>query len=385
MRRLPDLNIDASPLKLPSEDVFTNILEGQTVTIADLLQDVEEQRIDNAGLISGGIFGVTTGLTRLVNFSSGKIGEDDAPAQVTATGSGSMDLMNFGAITASIQLGLGADYISNFGAIVGSISSSGGSDVVFNQGLINGDVRTGSGNDNVVNEGQIDGNVQLGDGNDLYTTSSDGDVNDQDHTARLVLGGAGNDRLLGGAHDDAFDGGAQSDDLRGYGGNDVLKGGDGNDDVFGGEDHDTLIGGKGSDFLDGGDGNDALFGESGRDTLNGGRGDDVLSGGSGADVFVFGAQSGADTITDFRDQDIVQLPELMWVTASYYSGISKEKPLSFDGVQACLIDVDGGVKLDLDALFNGVGFPSLTGGGGENSIFFQDLSATDLSEDQFIL
>ena len=44
-----------------------------------------------------------------------------------------------------------------------------------------------------------------------------------------------------------------------------------------------------------------LFGGEGNDKLSGGRGDDQLTGGAGNDVFIFGKNTGSDTIFDFED------------------------------------------------------------------------------------
>jgi len=124
-------------------------------------------------------------------------------------------------------------------------------------------------------------------------------------------GGSDNDTLYGGTGDDSMMGGSGHDLLEGQGGNDTLKGGSGNDVMYGGGDddsleggagHDSLSGGWGDDSMDGGTGNDELRGGSGNDTLDGGTGNDQLTGGEGSDLFVFGANDGNDTITDF-DQD----------------------------------------------------------------------------------
>lgn len=92
-----------------------------------------------------------------------------------------------------------------------------------------------------------------------------------------------------------------NDRLDGLGGNDTLSGANGSDTLLGGAGRDVLSGGRGGDRLQGGAGNDALSGDDGADRLEGGVGRDVLTGGRGADLFVFGARSGADTITDFQD------------------------------------------------------------------------------------
>jgi Ca2+-binding RTX toxin-like protein len=81
--------------------------------------------------------------------------------------------------------------------------------------------------------------------------------------------------------------------------NDTLCGGNQNDTVAGLGGNDMLLGNNGKDLLLGGDGKDTLDGGNGSDILNGGSGDDVLIGGNSPDRFVFGANSGHDTIVDF--------------------------------------------------------------------------------------
>ena len=54
-----------------------------------------------------------------------------------------------------------------------------------------------------------------------------------------------------------------------------------------------------NDELHGGTGNDTLTGGAGDDTLIGGVGDDLLTGGQDSDTFIFAADDGIDTITDF--------------------------------------------------------------------------------------
>jgi VCBS repeat-containing protein len=76
--------------------------------------------------------------------------------------------------------------------------------------------------------------------------------------------------------------------------------GNGGDTVFGGDGADTLNGGNAGDMLNGGSGIDHLDGGNGVDILVGGAGNDFLTGGNGADTFVITADSGSDTITDFR-------------------------------------------------------------------------------------
>lgn len=93
---------------------------------------------------------------------------------------------------------------------------------------------------------------------------------------------------------DVVTGSNRRDTINGEGGSDVLHGGDGRD---------ILNGGADSDFLYGDNGKDQLFGDNGNDVLDGGRGRDIMTGGEGYDTFVFHADSGRDTITDFSTAD----------------------------------------------------------------------------------
>ncbi|MBL4837102.1 MAG: VCBS domain-containing protein [Kordiimonadaceae bacterium] len=62
---------------------------------------------------------------------------------------------------------------------------------------------------------------------------------------------------------------------------------------------DTLSGTSSADLIDGLAGNDSIDGNDGNDTIVGGADNDTLSGGSGTDDFIFDANWGTDTITDF--------------------------------------------------------------------------------------
>ena len=59
---------------------------------------------------------------------------------------------------------------------------------------------------------------------------------------------------------------------------------------------DYLVGYSTNDSLSGGAGDDRLLGSAGNDTLDGGQGDDYLNGGTGDDTYIFGRDSGQDTI-----------------------------------------------------------------------------------------
>ena len=77
--------------------------------------------------------------------------------------------------------------------------------------------------------------------------------------------------------------------------------------ILGGGGNDKLYGGKGDDSLIGNKGNDNLYGQDGNDTLWGGSGNDTLTGGNGADVFIYNNGEGKDVITDFSNDDLLQI------------------------------------------------------------------------------
>lgn len=156
-----------------------------------------------------------------------------------------------------------------------------------------------------------------------------------------LFGEDGNDVLRGGGDDDRLEGGRGADTIDGGAGHDVVEyrnsgsgvsvnlttnvhAGDAAGDVFMNVEafvathhNDTLIGDTGADNFAGlagddslasGAGNDRLYGEDGDDSLDGGAGNDRLVGGAGSDVFVFGANWGVDTVTDFtKGEDTLNL------------------------------------------------------------------------------
>jgi predicted extracellular nuclease len=101
------------------------------------------------------------------------------------------------------------------------------------------------------------------------------------------------------------DGGNGADQITGGNGNDSLSGGNGADWLEAGDGKDTVTGGRGNDVLLGGRGADALSGEQGSDLLDGGAGTDLLTGGAASDGFLFRGSFGNDTVTDFRNVDLI--------------------------------------------------------------------------------
>ncbi len=71
--------------------------------------------------------------------------------------------------------------------------------------------------------------------------------------------------------------------------------------IYGGNGNDTIASGTGSDTMYGDSGNDVIKGSGGNDVLNGGIGDDLLQGGNDDDTYIFGSNSGKDTIYDKYD------------------------------------------------------------------------------------
>jgi RTX calcium-binding nonapeptide repeat (4 copies) len=158
----------------------------------------------------------------------------------------------------------------------------------------------------VAEPGQV---LNGGNGNDTLTGAAGNDVISGGNGNDILNGGRGDDTISGGNGNDRLDGGLGNDNLSGGNGDDVLLGGAGNDALDGGNGDDSLDGGTGNDTLSGGNGNDHLVAGAGDDTLSGGNGndclfggtgDDTLTGGNGGDTFVFAADFGHDTVTDFR-------------------------------------------------------------------------------------
>ncbi|GGE54902.1 calcium-binding protein [Actibacterium pelagium] len=113
----------------------------------------------------------------------------------------------------------------------------------------------------------------------------------------------------------------------------------------GGTGGDTLTGGTGNDLIWGDAGDDVISGGMGDDILIGGEGSDTLTGGSGADTFVFSADGGADTVTDFDiGEDRLDLSRLGFVYRAEDLTIlptANGATIAFDGEFITLIAHDG--------------------------------------------
>jgi Ca2+-binding RTX toxin-like protein len=168
------------------------------------------------------------------------------------------------------------------------------------------DILTGTDGDDHMNGGNGNDTIYGGDGNDTISGGNGDDVMDGGTGDDILTGGNGNDTMMAGDGNDSLDGGNGNDTLVGGAGNDSLDGGNGDDIMDGGADNDTLSGGNGNDVMHGGAGNDTLTGGNGDDVLSGDAGDDIMTGGNGSDLFVFHADFGKDTITDFHTIDRIQ-------------------------------------------------------------------------------
>jgi VCBS repeat-containing protein len=139
--------------------------------------------------------------------------------------------------------------------------------------------------------------INGGNGNDSLNGDTGGDI---------VLAGNGNDTVNANDGNDFVFGGNGDDLLRGGRGDDWIYGDNGDDALDGGLGKDLLFGDNGKDILKGGGNDDLLYGGNGNDVMDGGAGNDLLFGDNGNDRFVFGPDSGSDTVFDFRRGDIIE-------------------------------------------------------------------------------
>jgi serralysin len=131
-----------------------------------------------------------------------------------------------------------------------------------------------------------------------------------------------------------------------------LAGGDGDDRIFGGKDDDTLMGGAGRDELNGGEGDDVLVASQG--------GGDVMTGGRGIDSFVVDDTPAESRIADF---------DVKHETIEF----ARNPSLDFEDLK--FKDRPGGVLIVYD----------IASEKADGSIFLDDVRASQLSEDNFLV
>jgi len=193
-------------------------------------------------------------------------------------------------------------------------AGSGADDITAGEG--NDKIEAGEGN-NSVDAGGGNNNVKTGAGDDVIHC---GDGNDK------INVGDGNNRVDAGGGKNNVKAGSGADEIAAGSGNDVINAGDGENSIAAGDGKnkvvsaagdDNVTSGSGNDIINTGAGNDNINAGAGKDKVNAGAGDDLigggegadrLSGGSGGDIFVFAdlAVGGADTVTDFAEEDLLR-------------------------------------------------------------------------------
>ncbi len=231
-----------------------------------------------------------------------------------------------------------------------NLNGSDGKDII--HGLGGDDVLNGGEGDDYLIGGEGADELNGGNGTDvaLYFHAASSVTIDLSDTANNAGDAAGDvynsietfygsfraDTLIGSAAGDRLHGHNGADDIFGNDGADMLFGGGGADDIDGGAANDRIYGGSGNDGILGGNGNDRIYGENGEDTIEGGTGNDVMSGGLNIDTFVFNANDGRDSITDWQDGvDVIQF-------LSGADDFSDIKVVSSRAGASTIISYDGG-------------------------------------------
>lgn len=258
----------------------------------------------------------------------------------------------------SVDAGGGNNKITVGAGYVDYIYSGNGNDIIETGSAGVGFIRTGDGNDKIiVNEFNPDFGVviQAGAGVDtldfgkfsvgvIFSFYLQGafqnpgePTGDYANPAKGYVSAIGFENLWGTAKGDTLTGHDGNNVLLGKGGNDTLHGLAGNDKLDGAAGNDTMLGGAGKDTLIGGKGNDVLQGDAGND---------ILRGQAGKDVFVFGANSGTDTVKDYVDgADKLRIADHVGGFASLsISASAGDKVIVHDG-GTIILDGKNGVTL----------------------------------------
>uniref|UniRef100_UPI00345CF17B calcium-binding protein n=1 Tax=Nitrosomonas sp. TaxID=42353 RepID=UPI00345CF17B len=140
--------------------------------------------------------------------------------------------------------------------------------------------------------------------------------------------------------------------------------------ITGGTGNDSITGGAGNDTLAGGTGNDTLVGEGGNDTITTGAGTDSITGGAGADTITLGssandntrqtviytsasdgaaagANSGADTLTQFDANANTAADDLIKITGTFKTSLDNDSDSILD------YSVSNGTDLGNQAIIGG--------------------------------
>ncbi|MCB1340666.1 MAG: calcium-binding protein [Pseudooceanicola sp.] len=269
-------------------------------------------------------------------------GLDDQRANVTVNGgAGGLylgngnDVVQTGAVFVGVIATTGGNDIVRVGT-GGSelVSTAGGNDKVFTKAGGVSTIGTGEGTDKVyLGVGGAD-IVRTGEGNDLIVVREMAGTN-----IVSIHGGSGVDTLsfkpFKSAVTFSLDVFGQYQNVSGAAPTDLTpaKG------WFAEGGIENLIGGVKNDHLTGDSNANRLQGGKGSDTLEGGGGDDTLFGQLGADIFVFGANSGTDTVKDYVDNvDKLRIAD--------HSGGFKSLDISISAGDKVIIHDGGTIILD---------------------------------------
>ena len=295
-----------------------------------------------------------------------------------------------------------------------------GDTVAWRYGTEGDDTIVGDGAHNIIYGMEGDDTLRGEGGDDWIFGDEGGDT---------LEGGAGDDLLMGGEGDDTLDGGDGDDMLVGGEGADMLTGGAGADTFVFGEGHgdDTItdfdttqdkihlrsfsqtiswdvlstkittvldennvVVGLKIDLSDWGGGTITLDGitsisdltedmfvldrivgdDDSDDVLQGGTSDDTMTGGTGADTFVFGEESGADTITDFSTTEGDKIDLTAFTASITWQQLQASMSAVVDDPNTP--ETESGTVIDLTAF-----------GGG--TITLEGVTSTDLTADMFVL
>jgi Ca2+-binding RTX toxin-like protein len=302
-----DIFLDIRGFEPGSDRIYGGTVYGQML-IGDANQ-IGLHPLDGPGFLDGG---------------PGKGGDDLIVARNTRSMStliGDARFLKGGEVIGGDDRLVGSD--SQKDVIVGDVLKAGSFEIDFEP--IHAPTVTG-GNDRIA--GRLGNDLLIGDVQELFGQNIDSSSFPEQPVPTEVKGGV--DTINGGAGHDTIIGDVQiianpGEFNHAFGGNDRLFGDAGNDTIYG-DFVDVGTSGTadaitfGNDQIQGGDGDDTIYGDAraiaanltdqggddtisggnGNDTINGNGGNDMMTGGAGADLFVFVAQGGDDTITDFK-------------------------------------------------------------------------------------
>jgi Ca2+-binding RTX toxin-like protein len=242
------------------------------------------------------------------------------------------------------------------------------------------DMQAGKGDDILLGsqgENQLHGN----DGNDTIIGGANADTLFGNNGNDTIIGGADADMISGDDGDDVLwgdmgpeagepattdDDNVSADIIRGGAGNDILHGQWGHDELLGDTGKDSLHGGSGRDTLHGGDHNDRLTGGDGHDRIDGGQGTDTIIENVGTQVRLYDTALKSQ-LANQTTVDWLQSIESATLTGTAAADVIDARPFSGS---VHLLGLEGDDRLyggdANDRLMGGPGDDWLTGGPGND-------------------